>query len=994
MPQSQPVNSPPTDEAKPSLANCPILLNDGIKALLIDEDGSIENLDAFAALTRLKTKPHLVVHSVFTIDRLARFSSRNGNGLFTAAINVAHFDVLELFAFIHPTVFVRPSIGGLLDAMGIENPESLEEQAIKLHEVVGIMLNSCSPQQINKAGIRDPRQARQLAQAMHLAGWVWGAPILEQMGAEIFDRPDVAHDSTGVNIWARLPNWEEFAPRPPAGSLEVTAKEAQDLLAKFTGKGAEIREGQQKYAAEASKAFNARASDQHPHIVLGEAGTGIGKTFGYLAPALAWARKNDGRVQISTYTKALQRQIDQQLINLYPNIQSKQASTVIRKGRENYMCLLNFEEWAGKAIHQKGAQAVVAGLLARWGMTTLDGDMVGGDLPSWLLPLLTHRAQDGANRLSVNLTDTRGECIHGACPHYGKCYIEKSKRRANRAELVISNHALVMHNLAYDGFMKQHNSAKPELVQMVDGEEVEPQRPRIVFDEGHHLFDAADSCFAAHLTGLEMAELRRWLRGAETGTSGGRTRGLKSRLEELIYDDDSGMEALSDVLHNAMKLPAPRWNARLSENLTEGPAEAFLGVLRGQVYARAKANHSYDLEVDCYPLIDGVLEAADNLRDALTAIVMPLKALCNRLSRKLVDEAENLEPAQKAKLEAAITGIERRSIMQIPMWIEMLKQLEVSAKVIEVVGQYHPDFVDWFHIHRRFGKDFDVGMYRHYIDPSKPLAKYILSETDGALITSATLRDHVDDLTAIDNGIVKIGADDHDLLDWRSAESRTGASHLPMPAYRFSCDSPFDYAKNTDIIIIQDINRDNPEQVAAAMQALFIAAGGGGLGLFTAISRLRQTYDKLILPMSEQNIQLYAQHVDPLDIGTLIDMFRANKNSCLLGTDAVRDGVDVPGASLRLLVYDRVPWLRPSILERARKAEFGGNQYADMMTRFKLKQAFGRLIRRADDKGVFVMLDKRMPTRLQTAFPKDVTVHKIGLKEAVRLIAIKLDQNK
>lgn len=980
------------------------MLNDGIKALLIDEDGSIENLDAFDALMRLKTKPHLVVHSVFTIDRLARFTSKNSNSLFMQAINVAHLDVLELFAFIHPTIFVRPSIGGIIEALGLDVPESLEEQAIKLHEIVDILLRKCSPQQINKAGISDPRQAKQLAQAMHLGGWVWGAPVLEQMGAEVHSRPEVAHDSTGVNIWARLPNWEEFAPRPPAGSLEVTAKEAQDLLAKFTGKNAEIREGQQKYAAEASKAFNARESDQFPHIVLGEAGTGIGKTFGYLAPALAWARKNDGRVQISTYTKALQRQIDQQLTHIYPNIQSKQASTVIRKGRENYMCLLNFEEWAGKAIHQKGAQAVVAGLLARWGMNTLDGDMVGGDLPSWLLPLLTHRAQDGANRLSVNLTDTRGECIHGACPHYGKCFIEKSKRRANRAELVISNHALVMHTLAYDGFMKQHNSAKPELVQIVDGEEVEPQRPRIVFDEGHHLFDAADSCFAAHLTGLEMAELRRWLRGAETGTSGGRTRGLKSRLEELIYDDESAMEALSDVLHNAMKLPAPRWNARLLENLAQGPAEAFLGILRNQIYARAKSQHAYDLEVDCYPLLDGVLEAADTLRDALTNIVMPLKALCNRLSRKLVDDAETLEPAQKAKLEAAISGIERRSIMQIPMWIEMLKQLEVSSRVIEMVGKLHPDFVDWFHIHRRFGKDFDVGMYRHYVDPSKPLAKYILSETDGVLITSATLRDHIDDVTALDNlielenvvGIDNLPVQDQSLansLDWRSAESRTGASHLPVPAYRFSCDSPFDYAKNTDIIIIQDINRDDPMQVAAAMQSLFLAAGGGGLGLFTAISRLRKTYDQLILPMSKNNIQLYAQHVDPLDIGTLIDMFRADKNSCLLGTDAVRDGVDVPGESLRLLIYDRVPWLRPSILERARKAEFGGNQYADMMTRFKLKQAFGRLIRRADDRGVFVMLDKRMPTRLQSAFPKDVTVHKIGLKEAVRLISIKLKRD-
>ena len=55
----------------------------------------------------------------------------------------------------------------------------------------------------------------------------------------------------------------------------------------------------------------------------------------------------------------------------------------------------------------------------------------------------------------------------------------------------------------------------------------------------------------------------------------------------------------------------------------------------------------------------------------------------------------------------------------------------------------------------------------------------------------------------------------------------------------------------------------------------------------------------------------YAQHVDGIDVATLVDIFRAEQDSCLLGTDAVRDGIDVPGRSLRLIVFDRVPWPRP-----------------------------------------------------------------------------------
>ena len=90
-----------------------------------------------------------------------------------------------------------------------------------------------------------------------------------------------------------------------------------------------------------------------------------------------------------------------------------------------------------------------------------------------------------------------------------------------------------------------------------------------------------------------------------------------------------------------------------------------------------------------------------------------------------------------------------------------------------------------------------------------------------------------------------------------------------------------------------------------------------------------------------------------MDTGTLVDMFRAERDACLLGTDAVRDGVDVPGDSLRLIVLDRVPWGTPTILERARKEMFGGNAYTDMVVRLRLRQAFGRLIRRAGDRGQF-----------------------------------------
>ena len=78
--------------------------------------------------------------------------------------------------------------------------------------------------------------------------------------------------------------------------------------------------------------------------MLAEAGTGTGKTLGYVAPASVWSERNEGTVWLSTFTRNLQRQLDQELDRLHPDPDDKKRRVVIRKGRENYLCLLNYEE--------------------------------------------------------------------------------------------------------------------------------------------------------------------------------------------------------------------------------------------------------------------------------------------------------------------------------------------------------------------------------------------------------------------------------------------------------------------------------------------------------------------------------------------------------------------------------------------------------------------------------------------------------------------------
>ncbi|MCW5700303.1 MAG: ATP-dependent DNA helicase, partial [Rhodospirillales bacterium] len=517
-------------------------------------------------------------------------------------------------------------------------------------------------------------------------------------------------------------------------------------------------------------------------------------------------------------------------------------------------------------------------------------------------------------------------------------------RRARRAEIVVANHALVMVQAALGG----------------GDDQVLPTR--FVFDEGHHLFDAAASAFSAHLTGRETAELRRWLVGAEERART-RSRGLRERLADLIAlllsHEDRITKLVDQTRQAALALPGPGWRRRLAEGAPIGVTETLLSLVRDQVFARARdADSHYTLECDLHPPVDGLLETARRLDTALKRIAEPLAQLVKALATLLDDEADSLETATRQRTDAVIRSIERRAVRPLLAWRSMLRALE---------NQTPPEFVDWLSVERAYGNMMDIGIHRHWRDPMRPFVATMTEIAHGMLITSATLRDSTGD----------------DDADWSAAEVRTGARYLAAPALRSAVASPFDYPRHSRVIVVADVNRDDGAQVAAAYRELFLASGGGALGLFTAIDRLRATYRRIAEPLDREGIKLLAQHIDAQDTGTLIDIFRAEPDTCLLGTDALRDGIDVPGRSLRLIVFDRVPWPRPDILHRARRQEFGGRAYDEMLTRLRVKQAYGRLIRHADDRGVFVMVDRAFPSRLAGAFPKGVAVQRLGLAQAI-----------
>ena len=823
-------------------------------------------------------------------------------------------DLLELFAFLHPARFMVPTPKGLAKALGLPLPKSDEAAAASLRSAASRLTREISDNWPEREGAWDSLQS--LARLR----WPWARVLGDHVAT-----PDKAERW----LFSKLAEWEETAPRPAPRPVALSPAAVRARLDELTGHGAEARPGQRDYADANISAFNPRLRKDSPNLVLAEAGTGIGKTLGYLAPASLWAEQAGGAVWISTFTKALQRQLDAESARLFPDPVVRRAKVVVRKGRENYLCLLNLEDalqggFAGRA-------AILAHLVARWAAYTRDGDMVGGDLPGWL-PTLFRR--NGATAL----TDRRGECVYAGCPHYRKCFIENAARSSSGADLVIANHALVMVNAAR-------------------GREANNKPTRIIFDEGHHIADAADSMFSAALTGQEAIELRRWIIGPES-KSRGRRRGLAARLADVASYDAEGGIAIAAAAEAATALPSDGWLQRMLESDPFGPVEALLTAVRAQVYARAESEDAgYGLETEAAGLDGHLITAVEGAVAALEAILRPLIVIGQRLEMLIEDRPDWLDGQARARVEGALASLGWRRDALVN-WISLLSRLG---------GPADPDFVDWLAVDRVEGREFDIGLHRHWLDPTRPFAEAVLKPAHGVVITSATLR----------------GGE-----DWAAAEAKSGAVHLDGAPFHFLAPSPFDYARQSAVLIVTDVKRGDVPQLAGGYARLIAAAGGGTLGLFTAIRRLRSVHARIADVLARDGLPLYAQHVDPIDTGTLIDIFRDDPRSSLLGTDALRDGVDVPGSSLRQVIMEGVPWPKPTVLHAARKAAGGGSGYDDRLIRARLAQAFGRLIRRADDRGVFVLLSAAVPSRLLTAFPPGTPIHRVTLDEAAAHVSM------
>ncbi len=236
--------------------------------------------------------------------------------------------------------------------------------------------------------------------------------------------------------------------------------------------GFKPREPQRQMAQAVSAAIEAAT----PLVV--EAGTGTGKTYAYLAPALRAGKK----VIISTGSKALQDQLYSRDLPTVAKALEFKGRLALLKGRSNYLCLERLEQQAlaGGDLPVQTLSDVIQ--LRGWANETVDGDIstcgrVAEDAPVWPL-----------------VTSTNDNCLGTDCPLYKDCFVVKARKKAMEADVVVVNHHLFLADMV----VKESGFA--ELI---------PEAEVMIFDEAHQLPDIASQYFGQSLSSRQLLDLAR-----------------------------------------------------------------------------------------------------------------------------------------------------------------------------------------------------------------------------------------------------------------------------------------------------------------------------------------------------------------------------------------------------------------------------------------------------------------------------------------------------
>ena len=594
------------------------------------------------------------------------------------------------------------------------------------------------------------------------------------------------------------------------------------------------REEQQALTTAVADAFAGR------EVLLAEAGTGTGKTYAYLVPALLSGMKTI----ISTGTRALQDQLYHRDLPRVRDALGVGLKSALLKGRANYLCKYRVEQAKGDAKIVPGAQAALFQRIVAWGGRTRMGDLaeleaLPDDTP--LLPLVTSTADN---------------CLGTECPFWSDCFVVQARQRAQAADIVVVNHHLLLADLA----LKQEGFG-----------EILPGAQAFVVDEAHQLPELAAQFFGEGLGARPLVELARDALAECKGVPG-----VLAALQTPARDLEQSVRALRAALE---PLPPRATQAR--------------------ALADPDAHDAFDELASTLQALHAALGAWRESAPGLDACHARAQEFSSRLARWRIE-------------------------------------CDFEADAFDYDEEFAADDdVRWYEATPR-----GFRLQRTPLDVSGPLREHRERSHAAWVFTSATL--------AVDGGFDHV------------------ATRLGLDAPRtLLLQSPFDW--NAQALcylppnLPQPSARDFTTAMLAAVRPVLEASNGRAFLLFASHRALREAAGAL----RNGPWPLFVQGEAPRHV--LLQRFRDSGNGVLLGAASFREGVDVVGAALTVVVIDKLPFASPddpvfeARLEAIRRA--GGNPFFDEQLPqavIALKQGAGRLIRSETDHGVLVLCDPRL----------------------------------